>query len=61
LYAYGPANAVLFDQVFDADGNPTTQAEVDLRMPLGDHQNSTRVVMSHDEVDPNRWTDSGVD
>lgn len=48
---YGPQDQLLFDQVFDGAGNPTTQAEVDLRLPLGDHQNSTRLVLGHDVTD----------
>ena len=39
-YAYGPADEVLFDQAFNALGQETA-----LKLPLGDHQNSTRVVL----------------
>jgi len=50
-YGYGSTGEVLFDQIFDAAGNPTLQAEQDLLLPLGDHQHSTRVVLAHDFQD----------
>ena len=50
-YGYGPTGEVLFDQVFDATGNPALQSEQDLLLPLGDHQHSTRVVLAHDAND----------
>jgi RHS repeat-associated protein len=50
-YVYGPQGQLLFDQVFDGAGNPASQTEVDLRLPLMDHQNSTRLVLGHDAVD----------
>ena len=46
-YQYGPTGEALFDQSFESYGAPASQLEIDLRLPLGDHQNSTRVVMGH--------------
>jgi RHS repeat-associated protein len=48
---YGPTGDVLFDQVFNAAGTPTLQAEQDLQLLLGDHQHSVRVVVAHDAND----------
>jgi RHS repeat-associated protein len=46
-YQYGPTGEAIFDQSFSGYSNPTLQSEADLRLPLGDHQHSTRVVMGH--------------
>ncbi len=46
-YQYGPTGEALFDQAFSGYGAPTLQLETDLRLPVSDHQNSTRVVMGH--------------
>lgn len=46
-YQYGPTGDVLFEQVFNATGNPTLQAEQDLVVPLGDHQHTTWLALAH--------------
>ncbi len=44
-YQYGVTGELLFDQVFSSVGQQT-----DLKLPLGDHQNSTRIVLDGDDL-----------
>ncbi|WP_428304807.1 RHS repeat-associated core domain-containing protein [Lacipirellula sp.] len=50
-YQYGPTGESLFEQVFYSIGNQTSQFQVDVLMPMGDHQNSTRIVLGLDLIE----------